>query len=113
MATRVALPVLSLLLLAAHFFRGGVFPLVAAAIVLIGLAFVAKPWAGRLLALALACGTVEWLRTAWTIAALRATLGQPYARLLVILGAVAAVTLASAVVAWRSSDSSGAAPETD
>jgi hypothetical protein len=97
----VALPVLSLLLLAAHFYRAGNHPLVVAAIALTGLAFAARPWAGRVIGLALACGTVEWLRTLWTIAALRASMGLPYGRLAVILGSVAAVTLVSAYVAWQ------------
>ena len=65
---RVALPVVSLLLLAAHFYRSGLYPLVVAAIALTGLAFVARSWAGRLLGLLLLGGTVEWLRTAWTFA---------------------------------------------
>jgi hypothetical protein len=111
-ATRIALPVLSLLLLAAHFYRGGVYPLVVAAIALTGLACVARPWAGRVLGLVLLCGTIEWLRTAWIFAAVRASLNLPYARLVIILGSVSAVTLASAVVAWRS-DVAGDRRKTD
>lgn len=109
---RVALPVLSLLLLAAHFYRGGLYALVVAAIALTGLTFAARPWARQALGLALLCGTFEWLRTAWDIAALRASMGQPYTRLLVILGGVAVFTLASAYLAWRS-DPACARPETD
>jgi len=45
-AAMMTLPALALLLLAAHFFRAGLLPLVA-----------------------LCLGTVEWLRTAWLIAA--------------------------------------------
>ena len=100
-AAGIVLPVLSLLLLGAHFYRAGIYPLAVAAIALTGLALVARPWAARVLGLVLLCGTAEWLRTAWTFAALRASLGQPYGRLLLILGAVAMVTLASAYVAWR------------
>jgi len=107
---RIVLPVLSLLLLAAHFYRGGIYPLVAAGIALTGLAFVAQRWAGRVLGLLLLGGAVEWLRTAWVFASLRASMGLPYARLVVILGSVAAFTLASAWVAWRGA---GAQPETD
>lgn len=100
-ATRIALPVLSLLLLAAHFYRSGLYPLAVAVIALTGLAFVARPWAGRALGLVLACGAIEWLRTTWIFASVRVSMGLPYARLVVILGSVAAVTLASAFVAWR------------
>jgi hypothetical protein len=109
---RVALTVLSLLLLAAHFYRSGVYVLVVAAIALTGLAFVVRPWAGRMLGLALLCGTFEWLRTAWSFAALRASMGLPYTRLLVILGGVATFTLVSAYLAWRSEPAAGG-QETD
>jgi len=108
---RVALPVLSLLLLAAHFYRSGVYLLVVAAIALTGLTFVARPWARRVLGLALLCGTVEWSRAAWGFATLRASMGLPYTRLLVILGAVATVTLVSAYLVWRNDHGGG--PETD
>ena len=111
-ATRIALPVLSLLLLAAHFYRGGLYPLAVAAIALTGLAFVARPWAGRALGLVLACGAIEWLRSAWMFASMRASMGLPYARLVVILGSVAVVTLTSAVVVWRNGQA-GARAEID
>ena len=109
-AVGIALPVLSLLLLAAHFYRGGSYALVVAAIALTGLAFVQRPWAGRVLGLVLAGGTFEWLRAAWNLATLRASTGQPYARLAIILGSVAVVTLASAYVGWRNG---AAGTETD
>lgn len=111
-AARVALSVLSLLLLAAHFYHQGAYPLVVAALALGGLAFVARPWAGRALGFVLLCGALEWLHTAWTLAEARASLQQPYARLLLILGTVAAVTVAAALVSWRS-DQARPGPETD
>lgn len=98
---RVVLPVLALLLLAAHFYRAGVYPLSVATIALAGLCFVARLWAGRTLALVLLLGAIEWLRTAWVIATLRDAMELPYGRLLVILGAVAVFTLVAAYVAWR------------
>jgi hypothetical protein len=88
---------LALLLLAAHFFRAGLIPLTALCVVLVALVFVRATWAVRTLQAALALGTLEWLRTAWVFAAARAAQGQPYGRLLAILGAVAAVT---ALAAW-------------
>jgi hypothetical protein len=109
---RTALQVLSLLLLAAHFYRGGLYPLVVATVAMAGLTFVARPWAGRVLAIVLLLGTAEWLRTAWALAHLRASLHQPYGRLVAILGAVAAVTLVSAFVA-RGSGAPVARPQTD
>jgi hypothetical protein len=88
---------LALLLLAAHFFRAGLIPLTALCVVLVALLFIRATWAVRTLQTVLALGTLEWLRTAWVFAAARAAQGQPYGRLLAILGAVAAVT---ALAAW-------------
>jgi len=91
------LPGLALLLLAAHFFRAGLVPFAGFSAALIVLLFVRAPWSARVLQVALAVGTLEWLRTAWVFAAARAAADQPYARLLVIIGAVAALT---ALAAW-------------
>ena len=98
---RAVPPILALLLLAAHFYRAGVYVLAGAAIALAGLVFVARPWAGRALGLVLLFGAIEWLRTAWVFASLRESMGQPFGRLLAILGAVALFTLVSACMAWR------------
>jgi hypothetical protein len=46
----------------------------------------------------LVLGTLEWLRTMYEIAQIRALHGQPYGRMLAILGVVAAVTLFSALL---------------
>lgn len=90
-------PGLALLLLAAHFFRAGQVPFAGLSAALVVLLFVRTPWAARVLQIALAAGTLEWLRTAWVFSAARATADQPYARLLVIIGTVAAL---SALAAW-------------
>jgi hypothetical protein len=92
------LPALTLLLLGAHFFRAGLVPLTIACLGFIALLFVRTPWAARALQVVLALGTIEWLRTAWVFASARAAVGQPYARLLLILGAVALVTAVAALV---------------
>ena len=47
---------------------------------------------------ALLLGTFEWLRTMYALASVRALHGQPYGRMLVILGIVAAITLCSALL---------------
>jgi len=70
----------------------------------LALLFVRTPWAARILQIALAIATLEWLRTAWVFAAARAAADQPYARLLVIIGAVAALT---ALAAWMISRGTG------
>ncbi|MCM2310175.1 MAG: hypothetical protein NDI84_02130 [Steroidobacteraceae bacterium] len=92
------LPAFALLLLGAHFFRATLVPLTVACLGLVGLLFVRAPWAARALQVVLALGTLEWLRTAWVFASARAGFGQPYGRLLLILGAVALVTALAAVV---------------
>jgi hypothetical protein len=101
LAAALVLPALALLLLAAHFFRAGLTWPSAACVAVAGLLFVRSPWASHALTAALAAGTVEWLRTAWVFAAARAAAGQPYGRLLVILGTVALVTAVAAVVLGR------------
>lgn len=94
---RLALPVLALLLLAAHFYRGGLVVPAAAVLVLVALPFVRSRWAALTLQVALVLGTLEWLRTAWALASHRAALGQPHGRLLVIVGIVAALTALAAL----------------
>jgi hypothetical protein len=104
---RIALllvPGLALLLLAAHFFRAGLVPIAGLSAALVVLLFVRTPWAARVLQVALAVGTLEWVRTAWIFAAARAAADQPYARLLVIIGTVAALT---ALAAWTIGSRSG------
>ncbi len=92
------LPAVSLLLLAAHFWRAGLVALAAACVAMTGLLAVRNPWASRVLQAVLALGAIEWLRTAWLFASARAVLGYPYGRLLAILGAVAAVTALAALL---------------
>jgi hypothetical protein len=96
-AILLVLPILALLLLAAHFFRGGLVVPGAAALALVALLFARDRRAVLVLQVALVLGTLEWLRTAWALASQRAALGQPYGRLLLILGTVAALTALAAV----------------
>jgi len=95
---RLLLPAMALILLAAHFYRAGLLlPALLSAALPVLLA-VPRPWAARSLQLALALGTLEWLRTLAAFATERMSLGQPWLRLVLILGAVAAFTLAAAWV---------------
>jgi hypothetical protein len=98
------LPTFALLLLGAHFFRAALVPLTVACLGLIALLFLRTRWAWLTLQAALVLGALEWLRTAWVFASARAEYGQPYARLLVILGAVALVTV---LAAWALRTSTG------
>ena len=98
LAARLVLPLLALLLLAAHFYRADwLLPAVASAALTLLLA-VPRPWAARTLQVALVLGAIEWLRTLAAFAAMRMAAGQPVLRLVLILGAVAAFTLLAAWV---------------
>ena len=87
---------LASLLLAAHFFRGAHSGAAALCVVAAGLSFVRRPWIAAGLRLGLVAGSVLWVLTAWRIAQSRMEAGNPYVRMLVILGAVAAFTAWSA-----------------
>ena len=92
----IAAPVLSFLVLGAHFLREGALWLVIACVALIALLAWRRPWVPRLVQAALALGAVEWLRTAAMLIQQRMAEGRPWLRLAAILGAVAIVTAASA-----------------
>ncbi|MGB5622387.1 MAG: hypothetical protein WBN65_07835 [Gammaproteobacteria bacterium] len=90
--------ILSLLLLCAHFFRSGDMLLLAAVAALVPALAIRKAWLARTVQFALVFGVFEWLRTGMILAAERVHAGVPYQRMLWILGAVAAVTLISALL---------------
>ncbi len=88
----LALAALCLVLIAAHVYRAGQPLLAGGALALVGLLLVRRPWAMRALQFTLVVGAIEWLRTLITLAMARAEAGQPYLRLVAILGIVAALT---------------------
>jgi len=90
--------ILSLLLLGAHFSRHNLGFLIVVPLVLLGLLLLREPWVARLVQWVLVLASLEWLRTAVALALKRQDLGLPWARSAVILGAVCAFTLASALV---------------
>jgi hypothetical protein len=89
---------LSLVLLAAHFLRSGSMILVLVALGLASLLLVRREWVSRVVQVALVIGAAEWLRTLVVLAEQRRVAGVPFARMAVILGAVAAFTLCSAAL---------------
>lgn len=91
-------PLLALLLLAAHFYRAAAWPLVLVTLALLPLLALRRAWVPRLLQLALLAGAAEWVWTAALLAQQRLALGQPWLRMALILGAVALLTLAAALV---------------
>jgi hypothetical protein len=90
--------ILSLLVLGAHFLRGGNLFLVLVAVGLVACLAARRPWVPRLAQAALLLGAIEWVRTLALFAAERMRGGEPYLRLVIILGAVALVTALSALV---------------
>jgi len=93
------LPVaLALLLLAAHFYRGQVWIPFGVTVALLPFLFIRAPWAARILQVTLVIGALEWIRTAAALIALRTSMGMPWTRLAIILGAVALATGLCALV---------------
>jgi hypothetical protein len=90
--------IISLLLLAAHFLRYGNILFMALSLVAIPLLAIRKKWVVYLFRILLFLGAVEWVRTIWTLVAIRMEFGEPYLRMAIILGGVAALTFFSAFV---------------
>ena len=91
-------PVLSLILLGAHFFRARFIFAVIICIILIIFIFIKQNWAARLIQIGLMFGSIEWIRTLLFFAEKRQDAGEPWIRLAVILGVVALFTGLSALV---------------
>ena len=93
------LPVLfSSLLMSAHFSRAvnDIFALLC--LLLPFLLFVRRRWIARMFQILLLVGCVVWIETIWRIVQMRHLSGQPWGRLVVILGTVALFTALSALV---------------
>jgi len=88
--------VLAALLLGAHFLRAQNLPLLIASLALAAILLVPRRTVRLLCRICLAAGAAEWGLTAWRIAQARMAHGEPYVRMLVILGGVAAFTTAAA-----------------
>lgn len=90
--------VLSLVVLGAHFLRDGNTPFVAACLILIALLLARHVIVARVIQAALVLGTLEWLWTLYRLVEIRVAMELPYARMAIILIAVAAVTFCSALL---------------
>ena len=90
--------ILSMLLLGAHFYRAGLTPVAAGCALLPLLLLLRKTWVPRLFQAVLVVGAAEWGRTLYLLAQMRIAFDQPWGRLALILGGVAAFTLLSALV---------------
>ena len=90
--------ILSILLLAAHFFRAGENIYVYVLLALLPLLVLKKFWVPWVIQVALILGAIEWLRTLMFVAQMRMEFGMPWARMAIILGAVALFTAFSGLV---------------
>lgn len=92
MKLRVIPTVFALLLLAAHFLRGGNYILTAACALLPLLLLVRRRMALRVIQCALAAGVAVWIHTAIVLTQTRMEFGAPWLRMLLILSAVSLLT---------------------
>lgn len=90
--------VLSLLVLAAHFLRAGALPVTGAVLCLLVVLFIRRAWVARLMQVVLALAALEWVRTLVVLAMRRSEQGEPFLRMILILGAVVAMTAVSALL---------------
>lgn len=95
---RLAPAGLSLWLLAAHFLRGGHVLLAASLAAAPAALFLRSPVSRRVVQAALAAGALVWLTTVVRVRHERLQEGRPWARMAVILAAVASVSVAGAAL---------------
>lgn len=93
------LPVLlSFGLLAAHFSRANLFPLVIISLAIPFLLLIRRAWVARTIQLVLLAGAAEWIRAMFTYISVRKETGEDWTRLAIILITVALLTLCSGLV---------------
>lgn len=93
------LPVfVSFILLAAHFLRAGQMVLSIVLLSALWLLLLRKTWVPRVIQVILLLGTIEWLRTLYSVAQVRIEFDNPWMRMAVILGVVALFTALSCLV---------------
>lgn len=89
---------LSFGLLAAHFSRADLFPLVLVSLVIPLLLLIKRAWAARSIQLLLLLGAFEWIRSMFGYIEIRKTIGEDWGRLAIILITVALLTACSGLV---------------
>ncbi|MCT4534279.1 4Fe-4S binding protein [Halodesulfovibrio sp.] len=92
------IPVLGLMLLAAHFLRFGDAWLAAAIVITSALCFSRLGWARIVCSLALFLGSFLWIQTGIDFVQMRMAVGVPWGRLAVIMGSVSLFSLTGAWV---------------
>jgi hypothetical protein len=93
------LPVLlSFGLLAAHFSRANMFPLVILALLIPFLLLIRKAWVARSIQVLLLLGAAEWIRAMLEYIEIRKSIGDDWTRLAIILVTVAVLTACAGLV---------------
>ena len=95
---RLLPPIISLLLLSAHFSKLNMMLLSFIFIGLPFLLFIKKKWSARIIYILLIIGSLEWIRTIFHYVNQRQSVGEPYFRLIIIIGVVAIFTAFSTLV---------------
>ena len=89
---------LSFGLLAAHFSRANLFPLVIVCILIPFLLLIRKAWVARSIQVLLVLGAAEWIRAMFGYIEVRKAIGEDWGRLAIILVTVALLTACSGLV---------------
>lgn len=97
----VTLTALSAILIAAHFYRGGSYVLAAMGLIFPAILLFRSRAAVRTVQVLLLVAAAEWVRTAAVLALERQAMGQPWLRMALILGLIAAISAASALLLER------------
>ena len=90
--------IISFGLLAAHFSRAGLLPLVILSLALPLTLFIRKFWVARSIQLFLLLGALEWIRTMFGYIEIRKSMGEDWVRLAIIITFVALITACSGLV---------------
>jgi len=100
---RLVPAVLSLLLLAAHYYRAGLLPVAVVIIVSMLSLFVRREWSLKIARLLLFAGGFEWIRITFLLTSARQAAGAPWMRLAIILGSVAVICYAALALLYSQS----------
>lgn len=90
--------ILSFGLLAAHFSRANLFPLVIVSILIPFLLLIRKAWVARSVQVLLVLGAAEWIRAMFGYIEIRKAIGEDWGRLAIILVTVAVLTACAGLV---------------
>ena len=90
--------ILSFGLLAAHFSRANLFPLVILSLLIPFLLLIRKAWVARSIQVLLLLGAAEWIRAMLEYIEIRKSIGDDWTRLAIILVTVAVLTACAGLV---------------